>query len=277
MIKKELINQSIEYMLQRIDEEITVKDVADHFHYSEYYFSRAFKAITGEGVYAFIKHLKMDQSAIDIKLKKSKTISDIGLEYGYTSSNYSSAFKLHHSMSPSKFRETTNTTNVFNPFRPDILNCFEDYEVYNSKIKIELLENTRVIYERVFGNYDELKEKWFRFFDTYKDYINDDTIMIERFYDDPTITSSNRCVCDLCATVEQECKLENMITLKGGKFAVYRFEGIIKDIFCTLQGVFAVWLPLSGYEMDERYGLNIYRKIEKESHFVIMDLCIPIK
>lgn len=277
MIKKELINQSIDYMMQHIDNEITAKDVADYFHYSEYYFNRSFKAVTGESVYAFIKHLKMDQSAIDIKLKMNKTITDIGLNYGYTASNYSSAFKLHHSISPSKFRETTNRASISNPFQPKVINYFETYEAYNSKIKIELIENTRVIYERVLGNYDDLKEKWFQFFDTYNKYIHDDTIMMERFYDDPTITSFNSCVCDLCATVDEDCLLDNTITIKGGKFATYRFEGKIKDIFCTLQGVFAVWLPKSGYEMDKRYGLNIYRNIDKETDFVIMDLCIPIK
>ncbi len=34
MIKKELINQSIDYMLTHIDEKFTVWDVANHFHYS---------------------------------------------------------------------------------------------------------------------------------------------------------------------------------------------------------------------------------------------------
>lgn len=264
-------------MLQHVDGEITVKDVADRFHYSEYYFSRAFKAMTGESVYAFIKHLKMDQSAIDIKLKRNKTITDIGLEYGYTASNYSSAFKLHHSISPSKFREYTYSPCVSNPFHPEIVNYFEAYEVYDSNIKIERLEDIKVIYERVIGDYYELKEKWFSFLDHYKDFIHNDTVMIERFYDDPTITSANRCVCDLCVTAGEDCIPDNVTILKGGKFAIYRFEGEIKDIFCTLQGVFAVWLPKSGYEMDERYGLNIYREIDKENDFVIMDLCIPIK
>lgn len=74
MITKELINQSIDYMLRHLDDEITVKDVAAHIHYSEYHFSRTFKSITGESVYAFIKHLKMDQSAIDLKLKETKLL-----------------------------------------------------------------------------------------------------------------------------------------------------------------------------------------------------------
>jgi AraC family transcriptional regulator len=277
MIKKELINQSIDYMLQRLDEGITVKEVAAQFHYSEYYFSRAFKAITGQSVYAFIKHLKMDQSAIDIKLKKGKAISDIGLEYGYSASNYSSAFKLHHKTSPSKFRKATNKTNIANPFQPDIQASFENFEAYNNQIRIEFHEETRVIYERFVGSYGDLKQEWLQFFETYKNYMHDGTIMMERFYDDPAINSSNSCLCDLCATVDDTCQLENVTTLKGGKFASYRFEGEIKNIFGTLQGVFAVWLPKSGYEMDEHYGLNIYRRIDKEIDFVILDLCIPVK
>ncbi|MEA4988284.1 MAG: GyrI-like domain-containing protein, partial [Anaerovorax sp.] len=70
---------------------------------------------------------------------------------------------------------------------------------------------------------------------------------------------------------------DNITTIKGGKFATYRFEGEIQDIFCTLQGIFSIWLPKSGYKMDERYGLNIYRKIDRNNGLVIMDLCIPIK
>jgi len=29
--------------------------------------------------------------------------------------------------------------------------------------------------------------------------------------------------------------------------------------------------------MDERYGLDIYRKIDRENSQVVMDLCIPVK
>lgn len=79
-INRELISQIIDYMLQHLDEGITIREVANHFYYSEFYFSRLFKAVTGESVYAFIKHLKMDQSAIDIKLKQQKSITDIGLD-----------------------------------------------------------------------------------------------------------------------------------------------------------------------------------------------------
>ncbi|HOJ77056.1 MAG TPA: AraC family transcriptional regulator [Bacillota bacterium] len=277
MNKRELISQSIDYMLQHLDAGITIKDVANHFHYSEFYFSRVFKAVMGESVYAFIKHLKMAQSAIDIKLKQHKTITDIGLDYGYSSSNYSAVFSQYHRLSPTKFRKSTEATSIVNPFNPEIIECFETFDDYDARMKIVSLSDVRVIYERVLGNYGELKEKWFQFLETYKDYIRDDTLMIERFYDDPAVSSRNSCICDLCITADNTCKLENITTIKGGKFATYRFEGEITNIFSTLQGIFAVWFPKSGYEMDERYGLNIYRQIDRATSCVIMDLYIPVK
>ncbi len=276
-MNNELINQSIDYILRHFDEGISVKDVANHFHFSESYFCRAFKKATGESIYELIKRLKMDQSAVDIKLAKDKPITDIGLDYGYSSSNYSSAFKKHHNISPAEFRKSTNVTGMSNPFYPEGLSGFDTFEGYAGKIKIQGLMDVLVIYERVIGNYIDLKEKWPQFMGKYRNYIKADTLFIERFYDDPAITGLNSCIYDICMTTERSCTLDNVTIINGGKFAVYHYEGKIQDIFCLVQGVFSVWLPASGYTMDERYGLNIYHKIDGNSECVTMDLCIPVK
>lgn len=277
MIQRELINQSIDYIIQHFDENLSIEDVAEHFHFSKFYFCRSFKEVTGESVYEFIKRMKMDQSAIDIKLKKNKPITDIGLDYGYSSSNYSSAFRKHRNISPVEFRKSTNVNGMLSPFYPEGLSGFHTFADYDSKIIIQELPDFLVIYERMIGSYMELKEKWFIFMEKFKDYIKPDTVFIERFYDDPSITNLNSCLCDICMTTNEFCRLGNVTTVKGGKFAIYTFEGKIQDIFCTIQGVFSIWLPESGYKMDGRCGLNIYKEINKESGRVIMDLCIPVK
>lgn len=277
MITKELVNRSIDYIMQHIDEEISIEDVAEYCHFSKYYFSRVFKAETGESIYSFIKRLKMEQSAINLKLEKEKTITDIGAYYGYSSSNYSSAFKKHHNVSPAVFRKTTDTTCVPNPFKTDSHVSFQSFEEYDKHMIIQELDDFLVIYERYIGNYIELGKNWSEFMEKHKDLIKEDTLLIERFYDDPVITSVGHCLYDICLTVDKNCTLDNITTIKGGKYAVYRFEGAVEDIFTTLQGIFNVWLAGSSYEMDERYGLDIYRMIEWENMRVIMDLCIPVK
>ncbi len=133
------------------------------------------------------------------------------------------------------------------------------------------------------GNYKELREQWGIFIEKYKVYQTENTRFVERSYDDPTITLVDQCLYDICMTIEADCLLknnwllENVCIIKGGKFAVYRFEGYINEIFQAFQGLFSVWLPESGYEMDERYGLDIYQFIDCERDYVVMDMCLPIK
>lgn len=277
MITNELVNQSIDYIMRHLDEEITIEDVAEYCHFSKFYFSRVFKAETGESIYAFIKRLKLEQSALRLKIERGKSITDIGFDYGYSPSNYSSAFKKHHTISPAEFRKGVNTSCMPHPFFCDQLAKFQSFEEYDQQITIQQLNDFVVIYERHIGNYIELGKNWCDFIEKYKDYFMEDTLLIERSYDDPSITSVEQCIYDICMTTHTSCSLDNVTTIQGGKYAVYRFDGLIQEIFVAFQGIFNIWLPQSGYEMDERYGLDIYRAVDCENMHVVMDLCIPIQ
>ena len=104
MDRKKLVNQSIDYIMEHLEEDLTLDTISAQFFISKYHFDRIFKEETGESIYAFIKRCKVDQSAVDMKLNPDKSITDIGLEYGYSSSNYSSVFRKHHNTSPTRFR-----------------------------------------------------------------------------------------------------------------------------------------------------------------------------
>ena len=277
MITKELVIKSIDYIMQHLDEEISIEDVADYCHLSKYYFSRVFKAETGESIYAFIKRLKMEQSAFRLKVEKDKSITDISYDYGYSPSNYSSAFKKHNNISPAEFRKGKYTECVPNPFYQDKLARFQSFKEYDKQISIQELDDFVVIYERYIGNYIELGKNWRNFIEKYKDYLKEDTLLIERSYADPSVTSIDQCLYDICMTIDKKYSFDNVTTIQGGKYAVYRFDGLVQDIFDVFQGLFNVWLADSGYEMDERYGLDIYRTINWKNMQVVMDLCIPIK
>ena len=50
MITREVINQAIDYILQHAEEELTLDEVAEHCHFSKFYFSRLFKeCVPAEG------------------------------------------------------------------------------------------------------------------------------------------------------------------------------------------------------------------------------------
>ncbi len=69
----------------------------------------------------------------------------------------------------------------------------------------------------------------------------------------------------------------NTLILRGGKFAVYHFKGLVNQIYTAYQSIFTMWMPHSGYEIGDRYGFDIYRKIDCNTMYMEIDLCIPIK
>lgn len=276
MDRKKLVDQIIDHIIQHLDDDLSLDSISAQFYISKYHFSRIFKEETGESIYAFIKRCKIDQSAIDMKLNPMKTVTDIGLDYGYSSSNYSSVFRKHHDTSPSMFRQSIPTHSMPVPFSPARTAHFKTAEEYAAQIEIQESPDLFVIYERFIGNYVDIEKNWYLFLDKYKAFMNERTILAERFFNDPAITNASQCICDICMTVGLDCTLDNVMWINGGKWIVYHFQGEIKDIFETLQGVFNVWLPGSGYKMAKRYGLNIYRHIDRGCHQVVMDLCIPV-
>lgn len=276
MIVNELVNRAIDYILNHSTQNISVSEVAKHCNFSRHYFTRIFKIATGESIYEFIKRIKMEQSAFRLKVEKCRSVTDIGTEYGYSSSNYSSTFKQHHDMSPTMFRRRIDDAFIENPIFHNRDIILEPFEICNEKISIEKLKDYRVIYERRIGNYGDLSSDWCAFQEKYKEYITDDTVLLERTYDDPSITDTNKCLYDICLSVQDGCDLPNTDTLRGGKFAIYHFKGFPMHIYTAYQSIFNVWLPKCTQKLDNRYGFEIYRKISATLYMEI-DICIPIK
>lgn len=277
IITNPIINKSIEYILKHIGENVSVDDVAGYCNFSKYYFSRMFKEETGMSIYYFIKQLKIDQSAVRIKIERDKSITEIGELYGYSSSNYSSAFSKQYDISPKEFRKSTDSKIMANPFYMDEHTHFKSFEYYDKNISIQDLPKFNVLYEKHIGTYVDIGDNWYKFMDKYKDFFNKDTLLIERSYNDPTISKVNECVYDLCITVKEDIEGEDIDKIDSSRYVVYRFDGPIYEIFGEFEGVFSVWFPKSSYKRSDEYVLGIYRNIDKENDIVTMDLCIPIK
>lgn len=282
MITSEVINRAISYIFAHINENITVEEVADYCHFSKFYFERIFKEETGESVYAFIKRVKMEQSAFRLKVERNKSITDIGYEYGYSPSNYSSAFKQHHKTSPAEFRKHIFEKSLeSNPNQwkesGDVAGEMPDYEECDRNITIEWLDDMFVLYERRMGNYRNLKEDWCEFLEKYKDYMTDSTQLLECTFDDPSITNADGCLYDICMTVEKGCPLENTHVIPGGRFVMYHFAGYVWQIYPIHQSLLNIWFPRSHYEIDNRYGFDKYHYVDSDSMYMVVDFCIPVK
>ena len=279
-IRSVVINKAINYIFEHIDEDITVDDVARHCSYSKYHLTRMFKEDTDEALYQFIKRVRLERSAWRLKVEKEKSITEIGEEYGYSSSNFATAFKKHLEISPANFRKISEKMVEESSFSHGI--TLDELETAEKQITVETLDSFTVIYERKKGNYHNLPEEWCAFMGKYEHLATKDTLYIECTIDDPSITDENQCMYELCQTISQNhpALQENPDILthdfEGGKYAVYHFKGFPQFLFLVYQEIFCRWLFRTGNQLDERPIIDIYRKVEEDGYMEI-DICFPLK
>ena len=276
-IEDEAVNKAIEYILNNIDRNIHPQDVAGFCHFSEYYFERRFRKATGESIYGFIKRSRIEQSAFRLKAERERSVTDVGFEYGYTPSNYSSLFRKHFDESPVAFRRKLGKKDQYRHFMTGSEFSLMSYEECRKHITIEDYDDIKVIYQRYLSNYSDMKQDWSDFNDKYSEYICEDTQFFERTFDDPSITDEDRCLYDICISAFDGCRLDNQCLLTGGKFAVYHFSGQIEDIYPVHQSIVNVWLPQSGLMIDSRSGYDRYLIADCEKGYFVIDFCMPVK
>ena len=279
-IRSVVINQAINYIFDHIDEEITVDDVARHCSYSKYHLTRMFKEGTDEALYQFIKRVRLERSAWRLKVEKEKSITEIGGEYGYSSSNFATAFKKHLNVSPVDFRKASEQMVEKSSFSQGL--TLDDLDNAGNLITVENLDGFTVVYERKIGNYHNLPEEWCRFIDKYEHLATEETLYIECTIDDPSITDEDHCMYELCQTISPDSPaLKNNKELlihnfEGGKYAVYHFKGFPQFLFMVYQEIFCRWLSKTGNQLDERPILDIYRQVREDGYMEI-DICFPLK
>lgn len=277
IITNEIVNQAIDFILEHAGEEVTLEDVAKHCHFSKYYFSRLFKEQTGESVYGYIKRVKLEQSAFCLKTQRQRSITQISADYGYSASNYSSAFKLHYQMTPIDFRRNSYRKSMRHPFFHHEKWEIESFEECNRNITVEQVPDYYVIYERRFGSYERLSGDWDGFQRKYQDYVTEQTTFLERTWDDPAVTRADNCLYDICMSVSEACKLQNTAWIRGGKCIVYHFKGHAKHIYAAYQTIFLVWMPKTSYQLDESRSIfDVYHRVDCDTMYMELDICLPV-
>lgn len=102
---KDTVQRSIDYIMENLSKDISVKDVADYVCFSPEYFSKLFKKETGENVKNYILRIKVD-AAKDLLKNPNIPVSMVASELGYSNfSHFTQMFKKHENMTPSEYRK----------------------------------------------------------------------------------------------------------------------------------------------------------------------------
>ncbi len=144
-----------------------------------------------------------------------------------------------------------------------------------SKLLLKCFEDCTVIFERYKGSYGDLSVHWGDFLDKYKGVYYGTDKNSGTFYDDPgNYTPWQNVFAISVSMLRAGCTLENICTIKGGRFCGLSFQRPREHIYTT-KNLFSVWLPQSKYRLTTAMALKSIKRTAVPC--MDIDICIPVK
>lgn len=102
-----VVQKSIQYMKEKVEEDISREDVAAHVHLNPAYLSRLFKKQTGQNLIDYLIETKMTR-ARQLLDSTGMTVSAIAQQVGYSNfSHFTKMFKKQYGVNPQEYRNVT--------------------------------------------------------------------------------------------------------------------------------------------------------------------------
>lgn len=100
-----IINEIIEYIGEHYNEQLSLKQLADKFHFNYYYLSSYFSSHNKEGISEYVTKIRVEKAAELLRNDKIP-ISEISYMVGYSEHSYfCKVFKKLKKLTPSRFRK----------------------------------------------------------------------------------------------------------------------------------------------------------------------------
>lgn len=228
------INAARALIEQRLDEDLSLDELAAAAHYSPFHFHRLFRAVTGETVREHARRLRLERAAHHLT-HGDDDVLHIALAAGYDSHEaFIRAFKSHFGLPPSEFRKQQQ--NVPKLQAKSIKEIAMD-------IRIEQRPQEHIAFVRHVGPYNDVGGAWgtlMKWGWTKMMFGKPDTFGL--CYDDPDVTPTDKLRYDACMVVDAKTKTKGDIQTKSllaGSYAVTLHHGPLDEISATYAKLFA--------------------------------------
>jgi AraC family transcriptional regulator len=272
------VERAVHYIAERLQDPLTVAEVAKAAGLSEFHFHRIFAAVCGESVGRFITRRRLEHAALRLAYEPHVSITDIALGSGYSSSsNFTKAFSAYFGCSPSRVRSpgkdlppaigslTKRWGKAFDPrllyALPPEIGAQEHADLAASLdaiVRFETSPGFSVACLRSAEGYDAdaLVQLYGELYQRARQIgiCGDDMDAWGIAHDSPRLTAPDLCRYDACVPCPAGMGLPAPLfrtEVPAGRYAVFAFDGAVEDVEPTYRAIYSVWLPRSSLSPDE--------------------------
>lgn len=256
------------HIQEHLDERLPLEELARLACFSPYHFHRVFKGMVGESVKEYVRRLRLERAAGQLKLGRASVI-DIALAAGYDSHEaFTRSFKAAFGAAPLHFRQARALRVAEVPsgvhYNRAVTSRFRTVHRGGSmKVEIKQLKPIHVAFMRHVGPYSEVGKTWDQFLTLMgKDgYLAGNPMMLGICHDDPEVTPAAKIRYDACLSVDEDFKPIGEIGVQdvaGGAYAVATHVGPYSELGRTYSELLGQWVPRSGHELRDTPCFEVY-------------------
>jgi AraC family transcriptional regulator len=265
------INKTVNFINDNPSDDLSLEKLASLANYSPFHYQKLFRSIIGETPKQYVLRIRLETSAHAIVMFLHKSITEIALESGFSSSaTFSRAFRAHFGISPQELKSIPHEERYTMFRRGRFGRHLLDTDKYFSNLENQEVESDRPLVVRVtrsdairgiFINCsldDRLSirnslSKISQLADIH-DLTTDRTKIIGVLYPHQKLYQAIALI-DPDQTVPRELSEKE---IPSGKFAVVTITGSIENTFGAMREFMRRWLPNSGYRIADIFGFEIF-------------------
>ncbi len=245
---------AVDHIQSHLDEELAPEELAALAGFSLHHFHRVFRGITGESVMGFVRRLRLERAAQQLRFGRDP-VTRVAFEAGYGSHEaFTRAFRARFGQAPSEYRRERPAAAAI------------DAEVREEPMR-------HVLALRHVGPYETCGAAWGQMagFAAQRRIPLDD-IGLGLAYDDPEVTAADRLRYDACIPMTSRAidALGELPpgytrrTVPGGTYAVALHHGSFDSILDTYVALLGSWLPRRGVELADEPVIERYLRAPGE-------------
>ncbi|MDZ4122057.1 MAG: AraC family transcriptional regulator [Candidatus Cloacimonadaceae bacterium] len=278
------VERALIFIEENLTRKISLEDIADAANYSQWYFHRLFRVLTGYCVNDYLRRRRLSVAS-HVLLYTSRSIRSIALQYQFESQEaFTRSFSSIAGQTPGRFRKQIAPLFQFPAISLDKTYKFLKKGAKNMKPRIETKAAFQVIGVSCRSNPSgSLHILWDEFMKRAQEipHISDPhkAYQICLFQDADTANEEYTFIAGMEVSETSQVP-PNMIAheVPAAQYAVFEHHGLLDTMHQSYEYIFAVWLPENAWEMAEADSLEVYDerfKVGKEDS--VFEIWIPLK
>ncbi|MEI2454924.1 AraC family transcriptional regulator [Lysobacter firmicutimachus] len=245
------IEKVVAFLSDRLDQPLTLAQLADAGHFSPFHFHRVYRGLMGETIASTQRRLRLHRAATEL-IGNRQPIAQIAVRAGYGSvAAFTRAFGAVYGDAPAAFRKRRAALPALPgaAFDPTL-------ETLMYTAQINTLAPIRVIALPHRGDYQTIGQSFHALYAWAgpRGLMRPDTRGIGIYYDSPADTPVEQLRSEACISASGEIEPgEGMrrVEIAGGRHAVVVHTGPYAELQRAYDWLFCQWLPASGEEAGD--------------------------